>query len=228
MPVEDIAVFFGLLIVLAHFFSGRIPKKSGKFLSFATGISVTYIFLYLMPEVMMSTTSHSLIFVLLGFSVLRVLEIHIHRHHSLSIMKRELKELHASIFFIYHFFLGVVLYNILGSNILGGALFFFPLLFHTTISSASLVEMDKKISGIRLRLVLSLSTLVGITISILVRIPHIVDAVVLGFITGALLYVIIRDSMPKETRAQPSYFLLGVILYTVLITVGTIANAAVL
>ena len=109
MPVEDIAVFLGLIIILVHFFSDRFLISKGKFLSFATGISITYIFLYLFPEVVKSTVANSFIFVLVGFAVLRVLEVHLHRHHSMNIMKRELKELHAAVFFVYHFFISAII-----------------------------------------------------------------------------------------------------------------------
>lgn len=219
MPAEDIAVFLGLIIILAHFFSDRIGNVKGRFLSFATGISVTYIFLYLFPEAMRSTLANSFIFVLLGFVVMRVLEVHIRRHRSPHIMKRELKELHAALFFVYHFIIGVVLFGILSKNIIAGMLFFFPVMFHSIISSASLPELHERIKGIsKLRFVLSMSTLLGISVSIIVSIPQILDTIALGFVTGALLYIIIRDSMPKETKSKPLYFLFGVILYTILIT----------
>lgn len=223
MPVEDIAIFLGLIIILAHFFSDRIRNVKGKFLSFATGISVTYIFLYLFPEAMRSTLANSFIFVLLGFAMLRVLEVHIRRHRSAHIMKRELKELHATIFFFYYFITGIVLFGVLSKSILAGILFFFPLLFHSTISSASMPELHEKIRGVsKFRFVLSLSTLLGILVAVSLQIPLVIDAIALGFVTGALLYIVIRDSMPKETKARPAYFLLGIILYTVLITLAEI------
>lgn len=218
MPAEDIAIFLGLMTIIAHFFSDRIMISKGKFLSFATGISVAYIFLYIFPEVVKISPSSSFIFVLAGFSLLRLLEVHIHKHRSLKLMKKELKELHASIFFVYHLFIGVVLLGILNSNLIGGLLFFLPLLFHSTISSASLPELHEKIKGTSLfRFILSLSTLLGVSIAILFNIPQSIDAAVLGFVTGALLYIVIRDSMPKDTKSKPMYFLLGVVLYTILI-----------
>lgn len=218
MPAEDIAIFLGLMTIIAHFFSDKIVISKAKFLSFATGISVTYIFLYLFPEIVKITLTSSFIFVLVGFSLLRLLEVHIHKHRSPKLMKKELKELHASIFFVYHFFVGVVLLGILNSNLIGGLLFFLPLFFHSTISSVSLPELHEKIKGISLfRFFLSLSTLLGISTAISFHIPEVVDAAALGFVTGALLYIVIRDSMPKDTKSRPAYFLLGVVLYTILI-----------
>jgi len=223
MPVEDIAIFLGLIIILAHFFSDRLTSVKGSFLSFATGISVTYIFLYLFPEVIAITLANSFIFVLLGFAILRLLEVHAHKHHSVSLMKKELKELHATVFFVYHFFIGIVLFGVISTNLFGGLLFFLPLFFHSTISSASLPELHERIKGINLfRFVLSLSTLLGILAAILLQIPQVLDTIALGFVTGALLYIVIKDSMPKETKSRPAYFLLGIILYTVLITLADI------
>jgi hypothetical protein len=39
----------------------------------------------------------------------------------------------------------------------------------------------------------------------------------LSFITGTLLYIVIRESLPSEEAEKPLYFITGVLFYTLII-----------
>ena len=49
-----LAILFGVILTFAHYLSDKFniinPKNRMKILSFSAGISITYIFLYLFPE----------------------------------------------------------------------------------------------------------------------------------------------------------------------------------
>jgi len=100
----------------------------------------------------------------------------------------------------------------------GGVLFFIPILFHTALSSASLKGIHISIrKRIILKIVLSCSTLFGVLLAYFVMIPpHILHSF-LGFVVGSLLYIVIRDSVPRETEGKAIYFVLGVVVYALII-----------
>ena len=39
----------------------------------------------------------------------------------------------------------------------------------------------------------------------------------ISFLTGTLLYIVIRESMPSEEAERPVYFLIGILFYTIII-----------
>jgi zinc transporter ZupT len=68
-----------------------------------------------------------------------------------------------------------------------------------------------------LKIVLSFSTLLGVLIAHVFVVPSNILHAFLGFIVGSLLYVVIRDSVPKETSGKAIYFVLGVVVYALII-----------
>nr|NIO19738.1 hypothetical protein [Candidatus Aenigmarchaeota archaeon] len=123
-----------------------------------------------------------------------------------------------SMFFVYHFVIGILLVELVTINFISGLLFFIPILFHTAVSSASLKGIHVSIrERIILKIILSCSTLFGVLLAYSVLIPLNVLHALLGFIVGSLLYIVIRDSIPKETVGKAIYFVLGVVVYTLII-----------
>jgi hypothetical protein len=217
---------FGLLIGIAHYFSRRLkmegPNKM-KLLSLSSGVFITYLFLHMFPElyeidVMLNKTS--LVFVLIGFSIFHILEKYIYKHSkSTNTLKRELKEVHAVSLFIYYFVIGIAIVN-LGEYIgtLEMILFIVPVLVHAALSSISFGETHAVAKGAPIiRLFVSSSTLLGILMAYSLGILRIAHYAIVGSILGMLLYITIVDSIPKEKEGEPAYFLLGVVIYAIII-----------
>jgi hypothetical protein len=157
------------------------------------------------------------LFVLLGFSVIYIIEKHTCTKNTEK-LKKDVKELHASSFFLYHFLFGISLVSLTGVSFLNGFLFFIPVFLHTTISSISFKELHEKLKSHTLsKIILSFSSLIGVMFALIVEIDIMLFNAILGFVVGALLYIIVRDSMPKKNHENPSYFLLGVIIYIMLL-----------
>lgn len=218
-------VVLGLVLAVVHYFSDKIhpedPVIRHKLVSFVAGISITYIFLLLLPEVYAGVESLNkflFLFILAGFACFHLIEKHIYQHESKEILHEELRIAHSAMFFFYHLVIGILLVEMVNINAVGGILFFVPILFHTAVSSASLKGVHISIrERIMLKIVLSCSTLFGVLIAYFVMVPsHILHAL-LGFVVGSLLYVVIRDSIPKETVGKAIYFVLGVVVYALII-----------
>ncbi len=216
-------ILLGVLFLIAHLISDKIHIRHQPMLtSFSVGISLAYIFLYLFPEMLQASRFDSMsVFssVLLGIAIIRLVEIHVWKHRSKAVLKKELKEVHAVSFFIYHFVIGMVLFELLKFSVIGGILFFLPALLHSAVSSTSLKEIHDEIRAGASRVLLALSTLLGISIMYFVSVPASAHSILLGFVVGVLLYIVMRDSMPKESAGKPLHFLAGILLYALLILI---------
>lgn len=218
-----LAILFGLILGFVHFFSRKIhPIRRMKTVSFLAGIFITYLFLHMFPMLYEETeflVRVSLIWVVVGFSFFHVIEKYLYKHDkSTRVLRKDLKEIHTIGFFLYHFVIGFILVDFLSISILDGLLFFIPLLFFSALSTISMKELHGKIrENTCMRILLSGSTLIGIILAIYISIPSIVFDVLLGFVIGTALHTILMDAIPKERRGKPEYFILGVIVYTLLI-----------
>ena len=222
-----LALVLGLILAIVHYFSENIeptdPASRHKLVSFVAGISITYIFVLLLPEVYRGIESlHEFLFlfILSGFACFHLIEKHIYQHESKEVLHEELRIAHSSMFFFYHLIIGILLVELVNINVLSGILFFVPIVFHVAVSSASLKGIHISIRDrIMLKIVLSCSTLLGVLIAYVFIVPSNILHALLGFIVGSLLYVVIRDSMPKETGGKAIYFVLGVVVYAIIIGV---------
>ncbi len=217
-----LAIIFGAILALIHYFNKFFYKKftAGRvsLMSFAGGITISYIFLFLLPEVL-ETVEHlhklAFVFVLVGFSVLHLIEKHIWNHPARK-AKTELAEAHAIIFFVYYLLIGIILVKLTRTSILMGTIFFIPITFHTILSKISLKEIHVSISEKTIiKVLLSASTLIGVFLAIYINIAPVVYHIFLGFVVGALFYIAIRDMLPIGRKGDPKYFLAGVILYAI-------------
>jgi hypothetical protein len=220
-------IVLGAALAVIHYFSEKFRlverMHKMKFVSFTGGVFITYLVLHLLPSLFVGDlllNRISLVFVLVGFSFFHLLEKFIYRHKTKNQeeLRKELKEIHSIAFFIYHFIIGIVLAGILGRSETAGFLFFIPLLFITGMSSVSLKGIHGRIrQKSAVKIVLSVSTLLGILVSLFFPVTPAISSILLGFVTGALLFIVIVDSIPKERKGEPVFFILGVALYSLLI-----------
>jgi len=218
MAIEYLPIIFGIASILVHLISERIHiKHKERLISFSIGVSLTYIFLYLFPEIISTgrfNTSIVFSFVLAGIVIIRLVEIHIWKHKSIAVLRRELKQSHSLVFFIYHFVTGMILFELLKFNTTAGVLFSIPILLHTGVSSLSMQEIHGSIrtKGIY-KIILSLSTALGIGIMYFINTPYTTIDILFGLVIGAMLYIVMRDAMPKAREAKPREFLSGILFY---------------
>lgn len=219
----SIAIIFGIVLSIAHYLSEdfHLHKHKYKVISFGAGIMLAYLILELLPRLYISLTflNNSLfLFVLVGFSSLHLLEKYIYQHTSRKKRLTKLKEAHSAIFFFYYIIIGIILSDITNKNLIEGTLFFVPLVFHTTLGSLSLNELHHTIKkNLPLKIFLSASPLIGILMATYINIPVPVNHALLGLISGALLFIITREVIPKESKGNPLDFLLGLAVYTIMI-----------
>ncbi|OGZ17389.1 MAG: hypothetical protein A2Z78_01305 [Candidatus Nealsonbacteria bacterium RBG_13_36_15] len=220
-----IAIFLSLILGVVHFWNEKIFFRASdakvKTMSFIAGASVTYVFLYLLPDLYKSVAYINqwvFIFILLGFSLVHLLEKYFYQRTEGQERLLRFKEIHFFIFFLYYFVIGIVLAGLLEINVVKSLLFFIPVLFYAAVSRISFEEINIRVREQKVfRILLALAALLGV-LSAPVILEHLfLYHIFLAFIIGAFFYVAIMDFIPKEAKGKPEYFLLGVCLYTFLI-----------
>jgi zinc transporter ZupT len=224
MVLSFLPIVFGIVFMITHLISERIHfQHKERIISFSIGVSLTYIFVQLFPEIIQKSRFDETIiffFVLIGIIIIRLIEIHAYKHRKKKILKKELKEVHSITFFAYHFVTGMLLFEFLKISLIDGILFFIPLLMHSSVSSTSLNEIHGSIRTVGIyKIVLSLSTLIGVFVMYFISPPPFTFDVLLGIVIGALIYIVMRDAMPKARKARPKEFLAGVLFYSFIIFV---------
>ena len=220
----------GFILGIVHYASEWLHllghARRMRVVSFTGGVFLSYLVLHLLPQLFTGNAfldRVSLLSVLAGFSLFHLAEKHIYRHEAKSPeeLRRELKEAHAIAFFAYHFILGIALVNVIArAGLAAGLLFFIPLLLIAAMSSLSLKAVHGQIRQRKaVKLLLSASTLLGMAAASAFPLTPLLYGMLFGFVVGALFFVAIVDSIPRERKGEPLFFILGAALYSLLIGV---------
>src|SRR3989344_386874 len=218
-------IVLSLILGATHFWNEKIQIRQEyvriRLLSFVAGISVTYVFLNLLPEVYRGFELFDrLIFVslLAGFSSFHLVEKYVYQHSAPQSLREKLGGVHSLAFFYYHFFIGVVLVKLNNIRTLYSVLFFLPILFYSAIGIVALEKIHPKIwEKTYIKFLLSLSTLAGVlSANILLSFENFFN-LLFGFVVGIFLYIALADFVPREARGETEYFALGVFVYTLII-----------
>jgi hypothetical protein len=144
-------------------------------------------------------------------------------------LNRDIDEVHAITNYFYHWCIGLLIFSLLAVDLLLAILFFIFTYLNSTISNASNrhveiygmnIHMSVPEEGLH-KLILPSSVLVGVIagflFEVILPIPEILVSSLLAFISGIILYVIVREVIPEKTKGKPSFFLIGVILFSLAI-----------
>ena len=136
--------------------------------------------------------------------------------------------------YIYHFLVGIILIGLLTINELIGAILFFIYAFFRTVvtkrSEAHLIFTDleiyeeEKFEGKpTIKYISASSTLIGIIIGLIINLFLPVNLELLfifySFISGVILYVIVREVIPEREKGKPLKFLIGLVGFSVIIII---------
>lgn len=224
--MEAILLSLGLafLIGLVHFFGEKLDEylnsKHLLLASFSAGLTVSYFFLAMLPEMSEASVNleYEFLFALAGFSFFYIVEELIYeRESNLSEVKKEFKELHSAFIFSYHFAIGFLIYFLMEQGQSQALLFYIPVLVHTAVNSLAIKEMhEEMLDKIWIKLSASFSAVLGAITSYLVDPSHFVSYSVFGFIGGMFLYIVVHDALDPK-RERPIGFLIGATIFSVVV-----------
>ncbi len=217
-----LALFLSVINFFAEMFSTKIEKHHSKILSLSSGIFVTYLFLALLPESFNGTTSigeNVFLLMLFGFALFHVLEKYAYQHvKNKKQLLEDLSELHAFGFVLDHFLVGMLLFFAVNiDDFFLGLVIILPLTLHVVSSSISLTHINEHFQkNLAIIIALSVSPLIGTLFAFYLSAYPPVYQSLFALSMGAILYVAIRDMLPKD-GGKISLFILGILVSIVII-----------
>ena len=204
--------------ITEHIFSKKL-RTNQKLVSFSAGVAISYIILRLFPEI----SSYTLIdgkkiflYALFGFVSLNLIEQYIYkgvgRLKSLSLYH---KNAHIAYFFVYNLLIGIVMVPISSRGLSNALLFFIPFLLYIIVE---ILPREFEFKNTASKVLYSFAPLIGAVFGVgYADFAASIFGELISFITGTLLYIVIRESLPSEEAEKPLYFIIGVLFYTLAI-----------
>jgi len=154
-------------------------------------------------------------------------KIKIHNH-----INEELGNLRFFTSFTYHFLIGIILINLIQVDFISAILFYFFALFRTIIQSRFIskyivftdldIELDYMETKTQ-KIIIASAAIIGMIVDLIVDIFYPINLEILyilfSFVSGVILYTIVREVLPEKEKGNPLYFLAGVLGFTVLILI---------
>ena len=216
-----VGIILALILSIVDFFTeGLFSKASSfkmKFISASAGVSVSYIFLILLPEIYKGAMAiNRLLFlaILFGFCAFHIIEKYIRPNFTGPALRKEHQAVHSTTSFAYFFVVGFLLVKLVeSSGSISALLLFIPIMLHIIIDS--LPRRHTKIHY--LRALSASSPFLGAILASFVDVGPMGNVILLGIVGGALLYTVVRESLPRDREGRPMYFVTGLLSFTVVI-----------
>lgn len=230
----------GLAIV--HLFAGRlrwlnvVPRN--RWLSFASGVSVAYVFVHLLPELsaaqetiannlgstLLFLEHHVYLVALLGLTAFYGLErsAKVSRQRNRQAGKGDITEaqvfwLHIASFAAYNALIGYLLLHREEPGVLNLVLFFVAMALHFVVNDFGLCEHHKQSYDRIGRWVLAIAVIIGWVIGSGTEIDRAAIAVLFAFLAGGIMLNVLKEELPEERESRFWAFVLGAGIYTVLL-----------
>ena len=227
-----LGLVFSALVGISHYISNRFhllkSKRRESIISFIAGISLTYLLLVLLPEFYERSLLSSkliLLFILAGFSFFHLVDKFIYQKVEHSRVRKDIRIAHGAGIAAYYFVVGAVLFSLFSINIKQGILFFIPVALYAIMSNIYAVG----VRGIRskeifsLNLIQSIMPLAGAATMKIFPISETIITALIGIVAGMFILIIVKDVIPKDTKGKPADFVLGAVLYILVIIISWLA-----
>ena len=241
MPLYSLLAI--VLLVGVHLFVGwfrlsRLPRS--RWLSLAGGISVTYIFLHVLPEFaayqevlagneripfLQYLEHHVYAFALLGLVVFYALERaakrsqeprrdpdYDHREGSSRIFW-----IHILSFMLYNAIIGYLLVWREDQTTLGLLYYVVAMAFHFMVTDYGLYDHYRDMYRTSGRWLVVAALVGGWVLGLVERIPEVYIGMIFSFLAGGVIMNVLKEELPEERRSNLGAFVAGVVAYAVLL-----------
>lgn len=230
-----------LLLALVHLFAEKLNFTAlprSKWLSFAGGVSVAYIFVHLLPELaewqeILREESQALDFLrhrsyiiaLLGVAVFYGLE----RTAKLSSeSERETRNeemphsirvfwVHIGLFALYNFLIGYLLVYKEEDSLTPLLWFTIAMAFHFLVNDYGLLDHYHDAYRSRGRWIMSVAVLGGWLLGTLTELPEVGISILFAFVAGSTILNVLKEELPEERKSNFWAFALGCLVYSTLL-----------
>lgn len=232
-----------VFLCLIHVFVNKLKLSNiprSKWLSFAGGISVTYIFLQSFPELReyqelvgnkdvfpSKRVQEFAIYLisLLGLTFFYGLEQQTKKSKE---SKRESGEeepeknlgvfwIHISSFAVYNLIIGYLLISREETSVGEMALYVVAMSFHLIVTDHSIEDHFGKSYRKRGRWILVTALFLGWILSLITEFSKVYVAIIFAFIAGGVIMNVLKEELPKERESNLPSFCAGVFVYSILL-----------
>ncbi len=213
-------------LLLAHLFAGKIrfihyiPRS--PVLSAASGISVAYVFIHVLPELISRSEHiarrmegwlgflehHSLIMALLGFTAFYGLD-------RLALLSRKKPEgpapdhatapvfwIHLGSFALYNSLIGYILLNLEEPTWANLVLYTIAVGMHFVVNDFALRDHHHHVYDRLGRWIVSAGLLVGFAVALVRQVPEWTIAVIYAFLAGGIILNAIKEELPEQKQSR--------------------------
>jgi hypothetical protein len=233
---------FALGLTLVHLFAGQlrfletIPRS--RWLSLASGISVAYVFVHVLPELNAAQQDlsnqptsglaflehHVYLLALLGLVAFYGLErsAKVSQRRNRRQGKTEITTvgvfwIHIASFAAYNALIGYLLVHREEPEFFSLFLFFLAMAMHFIVNDFGLRENHKHPYDRIGRWILAAAVVVGWAIGTHLRIHQAAVAVLFAFLAGGIVLNVLKEELPEERESRFWAFAFGAIVYTILL-----------
>jgi zinc transporter ZupT len=145
-------------------------------------------------------------------------------------INKDLEELRFFTNYSYHLLIGLILFNLLLIDFISGILFFVFAFFRAIVSNRlhsqykMFTDLDIQVDyqhPKKLKFILGTSALTGVMIGLLFfeffSLNLEMVYILYSFISGVILYTIVREVIPEKEKGKPVYFIIGLTIFIILI-----------
>lgn len=223
------ALLFSVIIFLAHYISNRFYLITSKYrhnlISFISGMSLTYVLIVLLPDFYRLDLLENkllLFFVLIGFAAFHLVDKFIYQKVEHKKVRKDIKIAHGIGIIFYYFVVGIVIFSLSNISLKQGFLFFIPVTLYAIVSNIYSIG----VRGIRskeffsVNLLQGLAPIAGVLFAAALNFPEAVTTAFVGVVAGLFTFIIVRDVIPRDEKGKPLFFLLGIILFALIIMIS--------
>ena len=222
-----LAVLLSVVIGIMQFWGNRLEiknkERSYKIISFSAGVTITYIFLELLPmvtQVAVSFSNYLFLSVLLGFVIHLFTEREIYKHNHNHKLVRMINLEENIFYFMHHIIIGIVFASFMNKSLVHGLLFFLSIMIYSFVSNLPTAPHRPLAKAIFLASSTLCGSIIGIFLLEVIQIADWIQFAFIGITTGILFFTVTRHQIPFERRGKLRYFSLGAFIYTLLIMVS--------
>lgn len=233
MTPDAAATAAAVVLALVHVLGGRLRLQAvprSAVLSAASGVSVAYVFVHLLPEVAEIGASlegsgavgaverWEWVLALAGLVVFHGLELWLRRTQDDDGTRRDRDGwLHLAVYALYTSLVGYLLLEqaeVADSSLV---LFTIAMALHLLVNDHGLREEHGRLYERRGRWLLVGAVVLGNLVSLVVRLPEEQLAPPLAFLAGAIVLTVLKEELPRDRRSRIGPFVGGAVLYAALL-----------
>ncbi len=230
-----------LLLALVHLFAEKLNFTAlprSKWLSFAGGVSVAYIFVHLLPELaawqkvlkeesetLSFLRHHSYLIALIGLAVFYGLE-RAAKVSSESHRETENEELppnirifwlHIISFALYNALIGYLLLHREDDNTASLVWFTVAMAFHFLVNDYGLSDHYHNVYRRKGRWIVAFAILGGWLLGTLTALPEVSVSILFAFVAGSTILNVLKEELPEERKSNFWSFAVGCLVYSTLL-----------